>query len=121
MALYVVADLPSCLNQTPALVNCHLHCCWRTSDQRSLQTYHQKLVLEGLAVGGRRTFSTFQLVVADMMAVVVVVVFAAVEACKTFAVETEPGDIYAASVAVERHCNPEEAFAFDFPSSEPVQ
>ena len=31
-----------------------------------------------------------------------------------------PGDIYAASVAVERHYNPEEAFAFDFPSSEPV-
>ena len=93
MALYVVPDLPSCLNQTPALVNCHLHCCWCTSDQRSLQTYHQRLVLEGLAVGGRRTFSTFQLVVADMTAavvVVVVVVFAAVEACKTFAVETEP-------------------------------
>ena len=94
MALYVVPDLPSCLNQTPALVNCRLHCCRRTSDQRSLQTFQQKLVLEGSAVGGRRTFSTFQLVVADMMAaavVVVVAVFAAVEPCKAFAVETEPG------------------------------
>lgn len=91
MALYVVPDLPSCLSQTPALVNCRLHCCRRTSDQRSLQTYQLRLVLEGSAVGGRRTFSTFQLVVADMMAAaVVVVVFAAVEACKAFAVETEP-------------------------------
>ena len=42
-------------------------------------------------MGGRRTFSTFQEAVADMMAVAAVaVVFAAVEACKTFAVETEP-------------------------------